>query len=235
MRPVDVAAAAGVSTQLVRNLLDEGVLPPARYTPGGHRVLDERHRDALLAHRALVAGFGHATARAVLLAVHDGDVAAALALLDAGHATLHDQRLALDETAEAVATMTAAEDGSADPGTVPPAGLLVGELAHRLGVRPSALRVWEAAGLITPGRDRDGYRRYLAADVRDARLIVLLRQSYHPIPQIRAVLDGVRSTGDTAVLRIVLEQRRTLLSARSSALLAAAAALHAFLETSVAV
>lgn len=234
MRPIDVARAAGVSTQLVRNLLAEGVLPPAEHTPGGHRVLDERHRDALLAHRALVAGFGHDTAREVLLAVHADELPAALALLDAGHAELHGQRLALAETAEAVAALTAAEDRATDRGAVPAAGLLVGELAHRLGVRTSALRVWEAAGLITPTRDRDGYRRYTAADVRDARLIVLLRQSHHPIPQIGAVLDGVRSTGDTAVLRIVLEQRRALHTARSAAMLAAAAALRAYLDATVA-
>jgi DNA-binding transcriptional MerR regulator len=231
MRPVDVARAAGVSTQLVRNLLAEGVLPPAEHTPGGHRILDERHRAALLTHRALVAGYGHATAREVLLAVHAGQTAGALALLDAGHAELHAQRLALAETAAAVAAIAAAE--SPTPTIVPREGLLVGELAHRLRIRASALRVWEAAGLLHPQRDRDGYRRYDADTVRDARLVMLLRQSHHPFPQIRAVLDGVRTSGDTTVLHTVLEQRRAWFTARATAMLAASAALHAFLKDPV--
>lgn len=223
MRPIDVARAAGVSTQLVRNLLAEGVLPPARHTAGGHRVLDERHRDALVTHRALVGGFGHATARAVLLAVHAGELPAALALLDAGHAALHEQRRALTATADAVAAVA---EAPADPGPAARAGLLIGELAHRLGVRASALRVWEAAGLVDPARDRDGYRRYRPADVRDARIVATMRQSYHSFPQIRTVLEGVRASGGTAALHDVLEQRRAQLAARSSAMLAAAAALH---------
>jgi len=230
VRPIDVARAAGVSPQLVRNLLAEGVLPPARRTPGGHRVLDERHRDALVAHRALVAGFGHRTAREVLRAVHAGDEAAALALVTEGYAELHAQRLALAETAAAVAAVAAAEENTQAAAAVPPGGLLVGELAHRLRVRPSALRVWEAAGLLHPARDRDGYRRYRAADVRDARLVVLLRQAHHPFPQIRAVLDGVRRTGDTTALHAVLDQRRAFLDARARAMLTAAAALHALIE-----
>jgi len=231
MRPVDVARAAGVSTQLVRNLLAEGVLPPADHTPGGHRILDERHRGALLAHRALVAGYGHVTAREVMLAVHAGEEATALALLDAGHAELHAQRLALAETEAAVAAVAAADPPT--PTVVPRDGLLIGELAHRLRIRASALRVWEEAGLLRPDRDRDGYRRYHADAVRDARLIVLLRQSHHPFPQIRAVLDGVRTSGDTTALHAVLEQRRAWFTARSAAMLAASAALHAFLQRPV--
>jgi DNA-binding transcriptional MerR regulator len=113
---------------------------------------------------------------------------------------------------------------------VPHEGLLVGELAHRLRVRASALRLWEAAGLLHPGRDRDGYRRYHADAVRDARLVVLLRQSHHPLPQVRAVLDGVRASGDTTALHTVLEQRRAWFTVRSSAMLAASAALHAYLQ-----
>jgi DNA-binding transcriptional MerR regulator len=232
MRPVDVARAAGVSTQLVRNLIAEGVLPPAGSTPGGHRILDERHRAALIAHRALVVGYGHVVARDVLLAVHAGETATALALLDAGHAELHAQRQALTETAAAVAAIATAEPPATEQ-VVPREGLLVGELAHRLRIRASALRVWEAAGLLHPHRDRDGYRRYHADAVRDARLVVLLRQSHHMFPQIRAVLDGVRESGDTTVLHTVLEQRRAWFTARSSAMLAAAAALHALLQQPV--
>ncbi|NUT49982.1 MAG: MerR family DNA-binding transcriptional regulator, partial [Saccharothrix sp.] len=43
LRPVDLARAAGISTQQVRNYLDAGVLPPAGRSPAGYRVFDARH------------------------------------------------------------------------------------------------------------------------------------------------------------------------------------------------
>ena len=46
----------------------------------------------------------------------------------------------------------------------------ISELAAALGVRPSALRYWDAEGLVVPRRaTAGGARQYSPADVRDAR------------------------------------------------------------------
>src|SRR5436190_1694120 len=74
------------------------------------------------------------------------------------------------------------------PGTldVPRGALRIGEVAAYLGVRTSALRVWEAAGLLVPKRERGTrYRTYGPADVRDARMIHMLRQDRYPLDRIR--------------------------------------------------
>ncbi|MFD2352022.1 MerR family DNA-binding transcriptional regulator [Nonomuraea ferruginea] len=55
MRPIDLARAAGLSTQQIRNYADDGVLPPTPRTPAGYRRFDARHRQALLTYRALAA------------------------------------------------------------------------------------------------------------------------------------------------------------------------------------
>ncbi|MFG3255877.1 MerR family transcriptional regulator [Streptomyces sp. NPDC048172] len=224
LRPVDLARAAGVSPQQIRNYEDAGLLPPVPRTPTGYRAFGPRHLDAVLTYRALVLGHGPETARAVMHAVHADDLPGALALIDAGHAELHEQRRALQATAEALEALA-----SRPPDAVPRVSLRIGDVAALLGVRTSALRVWEAAGLLTPGRERvTGYRLFGPADVRDARLIHMLRQSGYPLPQIRPVLDGLRRTGNPSALRAAIDRRQSELDARARAKLAASARLRAY-------
>jgi DNA-binding transcriptional MerR regulator len=231
LRTVDLARAAGLSTQQVRNYEDAGVLPPAGRTDAGYRVFGERHRDALLTYRALQPGYGAVTATRVMRAVHDGDVAAALALVDAAHAGLHEERASLRAAGEALEALTGRE-------TAPPPprpgdgqrGLRIGEVAALIGVRTSALRVWEEAGLLVPGREHGtGYRVYGPADVRDARVVRALRRSHHLFDRIRPVLEDLRREGSSEALRAAVEARGRALTARTRAMLAGAAALHAYL------
>lgn len=64
LRVVDVAATAGISTQQVRNYLDEGVLPPVERTPSGYRVLTVGHVRALAVLRRMARGTaGHVPGR----------------------------------------------------------------------------------------------------------------------------------------------------------------------------
>ncbi|MEV4225153.1 MerR family transcriptional regulator [Nonomuraea sp. NPDC049725] len=226
MRPIDLARLAGVSTQQIRNYADEGVLPPTPRTPAGYRSFDARHRRALLAYQALAAGFGRDLARAIMQAVHDGQVPVALTLIDAGHAELHEQRLALRATGEALEAVAGQDTTQA-----PRSGLRIGEVAAHLGVRASALRLWESAGLLKPRREHGTrYRTYGPADVRDARMVAILRQGRYPFPQIRLVLDGLRRTGGSAALRAAITHRQAELTGRATAMLEAAARLHAYLN-----
>ncbi|WP_131739423.1 MerR family transcriptional regulator [Actinomadura roseirufa] len=224
LRPVDLARAAGVSTQQVRNYEEAGVLPPVPRTPSGYRRFDAGHRAAMLAYRALARGYGPDGAQEIMRAVHAGDVARALARVDAGHAVLHEQRRSLGAAGEALELV------AADRAALPRADLRIGEVAARLGVRTSALRVWESAGLLAPGREPvTGYRRYAPADVRDARMVQLLRQVRYPLPQIGPVLDGLRRTGGSGALREALERRRAELTFRAAAMLEGSSDLHRYL------
>jgi len=227
LRPVDLAREVGISTQQVRNYEAAGVLPAAPRTGSGYRRYTTEHLDALRTYRALVPGFGTGTATAIMRAVHDGDPVGALRLVDAAHAALHEQRLATETVADA---LDRAAERFQDP--EPPAGrpLRVGELAARLGVRASALRVWEAAGLLSPPRERGtAYRSYGAQEVRDARIIAVLRQGRYGFEQIRPVLEDLRRTGSPEALRTAVAERRAAHDRCSRAMLHGAALLHAYL------
>ena len=74
---------AGVSPQQVRNYIDVGLLPPVERTASGYRIFTARHAEALVTVRQVAAGHGWERARIIMSAVHEGDVAAALAAVDA--------------------------------------------------------------------------------------------------------------------------------------------------------
>lgn len=224
LRPIDLARAAGLSTQQVRNYVDAGILPPTPRTPSGYRTFSERHRTALLTFRALVRGHGRDVAESIMLAVHAADVPRALELLDESHAALHEQRQQLEATGTALAAVAESPTDTRTPQV-----LRIGELAGHLRIRTSALRVWEAAGLLTPERERNtGYRLYRQQDIRDARMINMLRQSRYPLPQIGPVLASLRRTGSSEALRAAIASRRTELTTRATAMLEAAHHLHTY-------
>lgn len=147
--------------------------------------------------------------------------------MDASHAALHEQRLSLRATGEA---LEAVAEQPPDTSSVPRSGMRIGEVAAALGVRTSALRVWESAGLQAPRRDPGTkYRRFSATDVRDARMINLLRQGRYPLPQILPILDGLRRTGSSAAFRAAIAQRQAGLTQRATAMLEGAGHLHLYI------
>lgn len=223
-RPVDLARQAGVSTQHIRNLEALGVLPPVTRTASGYRRYGPEHLSALMAYQALAAGHGAAAARAIMGEANRGALPAALAIIDASHASLSSQRQMLEETGNA---LDALAKQNFDETSMPAPGLRIGELARHLGVRSSALRVWETAGLLSPAREKGtGYRRYSASDICDARIIHLLRQSHYLFARIRPVLEGLHSTGSASALHTAIEERRAALDAHALAMLAGAGRLH---------
>jgi DNA-binding transcriptional MerR regulator/quercetin dioxygenase-like cupin family protein len=55
--------------------------------------------------------------------------------------------------------------------------LRISQVAHRLGISSSALRAWEALGLVSPRRTKSRYRLYTEADVRLLQRAVFLRRA----------------------------------------------------------
>lgn len=55
--------------------------------------------------------------------------------------------------------------------------LRISEVARRVGISSSALRAWEALGLVTPQRTESRYRVYTEADVRLLQRAIFLRRS----------------------------------------------------------
>jgi DNA-binding transcriptional MerR regulator len=86
--------------------------------------------------------------------------------------------------------------------------LTIGELARQVGLRPSALRYYEAEGLLEPtGRTEAGYRLYTPASVDTVRLIQRAQRLGFSLAEIRALLAAWRG-GD-------LDNEATLATAES--------------------
>ncbi|WP_157252067.1 TioE family transcriptional regulator [Nonomuraea typhae] len=223
LRPIDLAREHGLSAQAVRNYEDMGILPHTGRTPTGYRVYTPLHAQALRTFIALIPSHGHHVATSIMRAVNAGSPEEALRLIDESHAQLLDDRR----------TLTAVENALRDLAPTPPehGHTHIGPLARRLGIRPATLRKWEHAGLIRPGRDpRTGYRVYAPADVRDAQLAHQLRRGGYLLEQIAPLLEQVRTAGGVEPLEAALAGWHDRLSARGLAMLAGAAALHAYLS-----
>ncbi len=227
LRGIDLAASAGISVQQVRNYLDLGVLPAADRTPSGYRIFTAAHQRALAVVRALADGHGWARTREIMVAVHRGDLATALAALDAGHAELSRERAEIARVLGAFETVVT----SSDPRGAQRRAVRVGAVADLVGVRTSQLRFWEARGLLRPVREpATGYRVYDEAEQRAAQVIALLRRGAYPFDIITAVLTELRTTGSAQRVRAELARREQELHQRSLRRLAASAALHDYLR-----
>jgi DNA-binding transcriptional MerR regulator len=55
--------------------------------------------------------------------------------------------------------------------------LRISEVAHRLAISSSALRAWEALGLVSPQRTESRYRMYTETDVRLLQRAIFLRRA----------------------------------------------------------
>lgn len=221
LRTVDVARRTGYSVQQVRNLERDGVLPGAERTSAGYRTYGERHVLSVQAYRALAAGTGPVEAKKIMRAAHTS--ANVLALLDAAHARLHTERRELALAREAAEAIAAEPLDDVRPSDA----MSISELATALGVRPSTLRHWEAEGLVTPHRDPAQQRRYTPDQVRDARIVHQLRMAGYRIAPLKALMPRLRHGREE--LMTILSTRDANIDARSRALLAGAAALHAVL------
>lgn len=68
-------------------------------------------------------------------------------------------------------------------------GLSIGALAERTGLAVSAIRYYEAQGLIEPWRNAGGQRRFQRSDLRRLSFVMIAQQFGFTLPQIRAELD----------------------------------------------
>jgi len=231
LRAVDLANTVGISVQQVRNYVDLGFLPAVERTASGYRVFTGDHAEALGVVRILAAGHGWLRARAILRAVHEGDLEAGLAALDQSHADLDRERSDITRVLGAFETVVASPAQGTAAGPVRRRPLRIGEVARTVGVRTPSLRLWEERGLLRPDREKGtGYRVYDESELRKARVVALLRRGNYPFSIVHAVLDELTNTGSPERVRAELAKREQDLHRRSLQRLRSSAALYGYLQ-----
>ncbi|MEO9820062.1 MAG: redox-sensitive transcriptional activator SoxR [Paracoccaceae bacterium] len=68
-------------------------------------------------------------------------------------------------------------------------GLTIGMISQRTGLAVSAIRYYEAQGLVTPWRNAGGQRRFERADIRRLSFVMIAQQFGFSLPQIKTELD----------------------------------------------
>ncbi len=111
--------------------------------------------------------------------------------------------------------------------------LSIGELARRVGVRPSLLRYYEEQGLLLPtSRTTAGYRRYHPDAEYTLTLVQRAQRLGFTLTDIRVLLDGWRSGNlDDATLLQTTEARALELERQVTRLLVLQHELNLFLQT----
>lgn len=224
LRPVDLARAAGVSTQQVRRYEALGVIPPAPRSPSGYRRYSTEHLDAMVTARLLVAGYGPETGVRVMWHLQAGRPERAFAMADRAHLTLHQTRRRTLETLNALRTVTDRPDPLATRRQLR-GGIRIGDAAATVGVPVSTLRHWEEEGLLNPRRDRESrYRSYDTDQLRRVQVIALLRESKYGLPAIREVIEQL-AAGDLDAAMLAAQRRLAEINAQSLQCARATAAL----------
>lgn len=214
-----------MSAQAIRNYDDAGILPPTERSETGYRRYTPLHAQALRAFLALRGGHGHQRALEIMRAVNRGDTDSAYRLIDGAHVALLAERDTRTEVATALGELS-----TTTPIPAASRPLTVGELARRIGVHPATLRTWEAEGILRPERGRaTGYREYGPDCVRDAEIARQLRRGGYLLRQVAQFIRSLREAGGAEALSTFLDSWQERLAARSRALLAGAAQLHAYL------
>lgn len=75
------------------------------------------------------------------------------------------------------------------------AGLTIGEVAKRAGLRTSAVRYYEDAGVLPPAARVGGQRRYDETVLARLAVIRLAQEVGFSVAEIRALVDGFDSAG----------------------------------------
>lgn len=206
LRTIDLARAAGISVQQVRNYEALGLLPAVERSKSGYRLYTQQHLAALKTARKLVAGYGWPRVPPIMQALHRGDLAAALTIVDAHHAQLAGKRIQVEQTLSALHALAAQPEPVQDSRL--PDRLRVGEAARQVGVRVSALHFWEQQGLLHPVREKGSrYRLYDEQQMQCLRVVVLLREAGYGFPVIHSVLDEL-AAGRPEQAIVSVEKRR---------------------------
>lgn len=67
--------------------------------------------------------------------------------------------------------------------------LTIGDVSARTGLAVSAIRYYEEMGLVSPGRNAGGQRRFARSDIRRLSFVMIAQEFGFTLPEIRAVLD----------------------------------------------
>lgn len=189
-KPKEIADELGISTSALRHYESWGVVPAPERSANGYRLYTQVHLAYFRCLRAMFPGFGYAVTYEVLRHVQNGELDAALWLVNAEQVKLMQEKKTADET---LAMLENPELPIENQKKLKPV-MTIGEVAEATHVEPSAIRHWEKEGVLTPDRNpENGYRLYTPKHVRQVLLIRSLRTTVFFLDKIKEIVQVVEN------------------------------------------
>ncbi|MEF3303427.1 TioE family transcriptional regulator [Paenibacillus sp. GYB003] len=212
-KPIEIARQLHISTSALRHYESWGVVPIPERGANGYRLYTDVHLAYFRCLRAMFPGFGVSVTCTALRHVQNGDMDAALWLVNKEQAVLQQEKTAADHTLELLRN----PDLPVAPSKKQKNRMTIGEVADITGVQTSAIRHWEKEGLLAPERDpENGYRIFTPVHVRQILLIRTLRRTVYFLDQMKEIVHAVehhsiekaKKVAEDALLSIHRRNRR---------------------------
>lgn len=188
--PNQIAGMLQVSTTTLRRYEEQDLIPAVPRTPSNHRYYGEVHVQAFTTIRILLQGYDIPVAYEVMRMMKQGQTEQALWMINGQQHQIHLEMKRVED----ILAMIRHTDLPSTLNTEWTTPMNIGEAAAIAGVRTSAIRHWEAEGLIRSERNpENGFRMFSLAELRKILVISSLRKTVYYIDNMRSLL----STMDT--------------------------------------
>jgi len=200
----EIAKKAGVHPNTVRWYEEMGYLPPVARKENGYRIFTDEHVEQLklikTAFRCEILQSNlREKATEIILLCAKGKYVEALENAKIYHSAICTEKEKAEEAVGLVCNFINHQEDNQSSLT-----LKRNETAKHLDITIDALRNWELNGLIEVPRKDNGYRLYTDKEIKELKIIRVLRNANYSLMAILRMLNQLRSDGN------IIEMRHTL-------------------------
>lgn len=190
--PKQIAANLKISTTTLRRYEEQGLIPKVQRTKSNHRIYEPIHLQAFIAIRALLQGHEIPVVYEVMRMIKNGSFEKALWLINEQQYHIQVEKKRVEE----ILFMIQKADFITYKNIKLKDWMSIGEAAELAGINTSAIRHWEAEGLIHSERKKEnGYRMFTVSELRKILVISSLRKTVYYIENMKELLNEIDTPG----------------------------------------
>ena len=170
MRPVDIARRLQVSTTMLRNYEELGIIPPVHRSATGYRRFTEEHLAYFTCIREMQKGFSFSFISQIMKLLLANKIDEARWLMTESQAKLRDEMNIVYKVQSLLAEKTSFVIPNKELFTIHEASL-------QTGIPISTIRYWDSQGLLNVSRTSHNYRRFTEQDIKHLLILYALKLS----------------------------------------------------------
>ncbi len=190
--PKQIATNLKVSTTTLRRYEEQGLILDVLRTKSNRRIYESVHLEAFIAIRSLLKGYEIPVVYDVMRMIKNRRIEEALWLINEQQYQIQVEKKRVEE----ILLMIQKADFTTYKNIKLKDGMSIGEAAELAGVNASAIRHWEAEGLIHSERKKEnGYRMFTVSELRKILVISSLRKTVYYIENMKQLLNEIDTPG----------------------------------------